>query len=56
VHFLRFELTPAMIAAVHRGAAVCAGIDHPACAIEGIELPANVRDSLAADLQPVSLN
>ena len=56
VHFLRFELTPAMIAAVHRGATVRAGIDHPACTIEGIELPASVRDSLAADLQPVSLN
>ena len=56
VHFLRFELTPAMIAAVHRGATVRAGINPPACTIEGIELPASVRDSLAADLQPVSLN
>jgi Protein of unknown function (DUF3501) len=56
VHFLRFELTPAMIAAIHRGARVHAGIDHEACSVEGIELPANVRDSLAADLRPVSLN
>lgn len=56
VHFLRFELTPAMIAAVHRGAKVLAGIDHPAYTIEAVELPANVRDSLAGDLLPVTLN
>ena len=30
VHFLRFELTPAMIAAVKQGADILAGIDHPA--------------------------
>jgi hypothetical protein len=56
VHFLRFELTPAMITAVHRGAAVRAGIDHPAYTISAIELPATVRDSLAGDLRPVTLN
>jgi hypothetical protein len=56
VHFLRFELTPAMIAAVLRGAAVRAGIDHPAYSITAVELPASVRDSLAGDLQPVTLN
>ena len=30
VHFLRFELTPEMVAAIKRGAKVSAGIDHPA--------------------------
>jgi hypothetical protein len=49
VHFVRIELTPAMIAAVKRGAAVTAGIDHPRYRHE-ITLPAGVRDSLAADL------
>ena len=29
VHFLRFELTPAMIAALKAGAALTMGIDHP---------------------------
>ena len=49
VHFLRFELTPAMIAAAKRGAAISIGIDHPNYRHE-LVLPAAVRDSLAADL------
>ncbi|MDP3483749.1 MAG: DUF3501 family protein [Sulfuricella sp.] len=49
VHFLRFELTPEMIAAVKQGAIISAGIDHPACH-EKTELPQAVRDSLAGDL------
>lgn len=49
VHFLRFELTPEMVAAVKQGATVRAGIDHPACH-EKTELPQAVRVSLAADL------
>ena len=49
VHFVRFELTPEMCAAVKGGAAICAGIDHPAyCAETVIENP--VLDSLLADL------
>lgn len=49
VHFLRFELTPAMAAAVKAGATIRAGIDHPEYAVE-VAVPQNVRDSLAADL------
>lgn len=49
VHFLRFELTPAMAAAVKAGATIRAGIDHPEYAVE-VVVPQNVRDSLAADL------
>ncbi len=49
VHFMRFELTPAMCAAVKEGAAIHAGIDHPEYPID-LEVPAQVRDSLAADL------
>lgn len=56
VHFLRFELTPVMIAAVHRGAAVSAGIDHPAYTVNAMALPLAVRDSLANDLQAHTLN
>jgi hypothetical protein len=49
VHFLRFELTPEMVAAVKAGAAIRAGIDHPQYQA-AITVPAGVRDSLAADL------
>lgn len=56
VHFLRFELTPVMIAAVHGGAAICAGIDHPAYSVSAFELPVVVRDSLANDLQVNTIN
>jgi len=51
VHFLRFELTPAMIAALGRGAGLGAGIDHPNYAVTVDALPRATRDSLAADLR-----
>jgi len=50
VHFMRFELTPAMVAAAKQGATIRAGIDHPAYQ-EVTELPAHKRDSLAGDLK-----
>lgn len=49
VHFLRFELTPTMIAAVKRGVALSMGIDHPRYRHD-VTVPDPVRDSLAADL------
>lgn len=49
VHFLRFELTPQMVAAVKQGVMVRAGIDHPNYHEEA-ELPQLVRTSLAGDL------
>lgn len=49
VHFMRFELTPEMAAAVKGGASIKAGIDHPAYH-EEVDVPAVVRDSLAGDL------
>jgi hypothetical protein len=50
VHFVRFELTPAMVAAVKQGAAVSIGIDHPNYAHTVDPLPQASRDSLACDL------
>ena len=50
VHFLRFELTPEMVAAVNNGAAISAGIDHPNLQATLSPLPAPLRDALAADL------
>ncbi|MBZ0092664.1 MAG: DUF3501 family protein, partial [Sulfuricellaceae bacterium] len=49
VHFMRFELSPGMVAAVKQGAAIRAGIDHPAY-IKAMQLPDEVRNSLASDL------
>ena len=49
VHFLRFELTGAMKAAVQGGAAVSMGIDHPEYSYR-TEVPQAVPDSLAQDL------
>jgi hypothetical protein len=50
VHFMRFELTPAMVAAVKNGAEISAGIDHPALRVSLSPLPRAMRDALAADL------
>jgi hypothetical protein len=49
VHFLRFELTPPMIAAAKGGAAIRAGIDHNLYR-EAVSVPQAVRDSLVSDL------
>jgi len=50
VHFMRFELTPEMAAAVKNGATVSMGIDHPAYTYAAEPIPQNIRDSLAGDL------
>ncbi|NWG88015.1 MAG: DUF3501 family protein [Hydrogenophilaceae bacterium] len=50
VHFMRFELTPAMVAAAKSGAAIAVGVDHPVYTEAIDPLAANVRDSLTADL------
>jgi len=48
VHFLRFELTPPMIAAFRQGADVAMGIDHPAYQVDQ-PLSESVRKALAVD-------
>ncbi|MXS81802.1 DUF3501 family protein [Nitrosomonas oligotropha] len=50
VHFLRFELTPAMIQALRQGAAVSMGVDHPAYQAAIDPVAADVRASLLNDL------
>lgn len=49
VHFLRFELTPAMAAGVKGGAAISAGIDHANYTCTEVLAPA-YRDALARDI------
>jgi hypothetical protein len=49
VHFLRFELTPQMIASFKGGAAVAVGIDHPGYTSRIDELAPEVQAALARD-------
>ena len=49
VHFMRFELSEPMCAALKDGAALSAGIDHAECRIE-LSVPGAVRQSLVGDL------
>jgi hypothetical protein len=50
VHFLRFDLPPALIATIKSGAAIAMGIDHPALAEHIDAIAERSRASLAADL------
>lgn len=50
VHFLRFELSPAMVAAAKDGAAVSIGMDHDAYRQAVDPLPQAARDALVRDL------
>jgi hypothetical protein len=54
VHFLRFELDSATVAALQGGAALLAGIDHPHMVVAQMQIPDAVRDSLVADLAPAA--
>jgi hypothetical protein len=49
VHFLRFELTPQMVAAAKEGAAIGMGIDLPAYQCVQDPLPENIRAALVQD-------
>lgn len=51
VHFLRFELPAGMIRALQAGAALAAGVDHPALKAVLEPVPATVRQSLCGDLR-----
>ncbi len=51
VHFLRYELTPEMIASLRAGAVLGAGVDHPAYQAEMPQVPEPLRQSLLADLE-----
>jgi hypothetical protein len=50
VHFLRFELPPATIAALKHGAALAIGIDHPAYTVTIPAVADATRAALVADL------
>jgi len=49
VHFVRFELTPPMIAAFKAGVTVAMGVDHPNYRAEVGAISPVVQDSLASD-------
>ena len=50
VHFLRFELTPSMIATLKRGGALAIGVDHPAYRAAVDPVAADTRNALVRDL------
>jgi hypothetical protein len=50
VHFLRFELTPEMVAALKYGVGLAAGIDHPSCQVLVPAVEPATRVALVADL------
>jgi hypothetical protein len=50
VHFVRFELTPEMIAALKYGVGLAIGVDHPEYMAAIPAVPAEIRAALAADL------
>lgn len=50
VHFMRFELSDDMVAAVKSGGAISAGIEHENYQATVNPLTSNLRDSLAGDL------
>jgi len=50
VHFLRFELTPEMVAALKSGEGLTIGVSHSEYNLDGITVPDEVRESLIADL------
>ncbi len=50
VHFMRFELPPEQVAALKKGAALIAGIDHDNYLVEVSPVADNIRASLIEDL------
>ena len=50
VHFVRFELTAPMVAALKAGAALAMGVDHPAYRATLDPVPEPTREALLADL------
>ena len=50
VHFMRFELPPQDIGALKQGAEISAGISHAEYTCQVAPIPAEIRESLLADL------
>ena len=50
VHFLRFELAPAMIKALKAGARLSMGVDHAAYSVSIDSVAETTRSALFADL------
>jgi hypothetical protein len=54
VHFLRWEFSAPMIAALKAGGALAAGVDHPNYRFGVDPVPARLRDALLLDFDPPS--
>jgi uncharacterized protein DUF3501 len=51
VHFLRFELSPAMITGLKAGALLTMGVEHPEYRTPAIEVAPAIRQALISDLK-----
>jgi len=51
VHFLRFELTPEMVAALKYGVGLGIGVDHPECTVAVSAVGEETRKALVVDLR-----
>ncbi len=56
VHFMRFELTETMIVELQAGASLQMGIDHANYPLPAVMVTPQVKESLAADLDSISIN
>ncbi|MBQ0718906.1 MAG: DUF3501 family protein [Gammaproteobacteria bacterium] len=56
VHFMRFELSVSMVAELKTGAQLQMGIDHPNYPLSAVTVAGPVSESLASDLDAVSIN
>jgi len=56
VHFMRFELNVAMVVELKTGAPLQMGIDHANYPLSAVTVTADVSQSLAGDLDDVSIN
>ena len=56
VHFFRFEFTPTMVAVLQNGGKLFAGIEHEKYSIGSTEVDDEIRNSLIADFEEVSIN
>ncbi|MBV1892259.1 MAG: DUF3501 family protein [Gammaproteobacteria bacterium] len=56
VHFMRFELSVAMVVELKAGAPLQMGIDHANYPLPAVTVAAQVNQSLTADLDDVSIN
>ncbi|RLA42952.1 MAG: DUF3501 domain-containing protein [Gammaproteobacteria bacterium] len=54
IHFLRFEISPLMVASLKKGTSFQIGVDHPNYPVAGFVPEQNIRQSLVHDLADIN--